>query len=331
MFLSVSIPIYNCEAYLRECIDSILAQTFTDFELILLDDGSTDASGAICDEYAARDERIRVLHLKNGGVVAARKRACEECRGDYVLFVDGDDVVVPGLFQRIHSVCAAHRPDMLAFDFEIIGTEPVIRNKNGFPEGLYEGRAIERVRRSLIYDKHRRSFNYGGVIYSLWSKAFRRAFLIEHFPDVPPEITKGEDMVATVVLTCAADSVYFMDFCGYQYRITPGSAMNTFKENEIGHYKSVRQFVTLRAPTVSKNSIAVWMMYMFLGYCRSAANTARSWAEFANIIERNTDAEFFAILRSARLYLPKPRDMRLIYLVKKRGFKALYRALERER
>lgn len=324
MFLSVNIPIYNCEKYLPECIESVLAQSFTDFELILADDGSTDSSGAICDEYAAKDSRVKVLHLKNSGTVVTRRRACAAGSGEYVLFADADDCLVPGLFERVYDICKAHKPDMLAYDFEIIGMDPVIRNKNGFHEGLYEGKALSKVRRSLIYDKYKRSFNYGGVIYSLWSKVIRRDFLEKHFPLLPNDIVKGEDLIATVVLTCAAKSVYFMDFCGYKYRITPGSLMNTFKESEIQNYRKVYKFISLKVPEVSKNSAAVWMMYMFLNYCRDAAAAAKSCEEFERIIRRNTDTEFFAILGSARLYLPKLSDIRLMRLVKGQKSEKLY-------
>lgn len=91
--ISVIVPVYNVEPYLRQCIDSILAQTYTDFELILVDDGSTDNCGAICDECAKHDDRIRVIHQENGGVSAARNTGIDAARGDYIAFVDSDDVV----------------------------------------------------------------------------------------------------------------------------------------------------------------------------------------------------------------------------------------------
>ena len=89
--LSVIVPVYNTEKYLRECIDSILAQTFTDFELILVDDGSTDGSGIICDEYADKDPRVQVIHQQNGGATVARRSGVRIARGEYVTFVDSDD------------------------------------------------------------------------------------------------------------------------------------------------------------------------------------------------------------------------------------------------
>ena len=89
--ISVIVPVYNAEKYLRRCIDSILAQTFTDFELLLINDGSTDLSGAICDEYALNDSRIKTIHKPNTGVSSTRNRGLNESQGKYIIFLDADD------------------------------------------------------------------------------------------------------------------------------------------------------------------------------------------------------------------------------------------------
>ncbi len=329
MFLSVNIPVYNAEKYLRECIESVLCQSFSDFELILADDGSTDKSGAICDEYAARDSRIRVLHLENGGSMSARSHAFEESSGDYIFMMDADDVIYPDLFERMHSVCREHAPDILAFNFEIWEEGILIGKGENVDRGLYEGSALSKIRERLVYDKQRRSFNRGSMIYSLWSKFFRRDFLKAHFPEIPREIVKGEDMIVTALLVCAANSVYFMDFCGYKYRISDGSIMSSFKEGEIQNYKSAYSFLLSNVPAVPKNNIAVWMLYMFLEYCHSAARLAGSATEFEDLIGRNADEEFLEIVHSARLSRPKLRDIRHIRLIKNGNFKALYSALKK--
>ena len=93
--ISVIVPVYNVEKYLCRCIDSILAQTFTDFELLLIDDGSKDSSGEICEEYAGKDARIRVFHRQNGGVSTARNLGIDKAKGEWIYFVDSDDVVLP--------------------------------------------------------------------------------------------------------------------------------------------------------------------------------------------------------------------------------------------
>lgn len=93
--ISIIVPVYNTELYLRRCIDSILSQTFTDFELLLIDDGSSDSSGAICDEYATKDIRIKVFHKKNGGVSSARNVGLANAKGEWITFCDSDDRVYP--------------------------------------------------------------------------------------------------------------------------------------------------------------------------------------------------------------------------------------------
>ena len=96
--ISVIVPVYKTEAYLRRCVDSILAQTFTDFELILVDDGSPDKCYAICEDYKAKDNRVSVIHKKNGGVSSARNAGLDAARGVFVTFVDSDDYVKPAYF-----------------------------------------------------------------------------------------------------------------------------------------------------------------------------------------------------------------------------------------
>lgn len=91
--ISVIIPVYNVEPYLKKCLDSVVAQTYKEIEIILVDDGSTDGSGLICDEYAARDKRIKVIHKQNGGLSDARNVGLERCGGRYVTFIDSDDYV----------------------------------------------------------------------------------------------------------------------------------------------------------------------------------------------------------------------------------------------
>ena len=101
--VSVIVPIYNVEPFLRECADSILAQTFTDLELVLVDDGSPDGCPAICDEYAERDARIRVIHKENGGLSDARNVGLEAAAGEYISFVDGDDMIAPRFLELLLS------------------------------------------------------------------------------------------------------------------------------------------------------------------------------------------------------------------------------------
>ena len=122
MQFTVIVPIYKVEEYLERCIDSILCQTFTDFELLLVDDGSPDRCPQICDDYAKKDDRIRVIHKPNGGLISARNAGILAARGDFITYVDGDDWIKPQLLQFVHDrIAESSEPvDMIIFSAEKI-------------------------------------------------------------------------------------------------------------------------------------------------------------------------------------------------------------------
>ena len=113
--ISVIMPVYNSEEFLRMAVDSILNQTFEDFELILVDDGSKDNSGAICDEYAQKDARVQVIHQENHGMCYSRNRALEIARGEYIMFSDNDDECLPGFFSENYALAHETNADMIKF------------------------------------------------------------------------------------------------------------------------------------------------------------------------------------------------------------------------
>lgn len=120
--ISVIVPVYNVELYLNRCIDSILSQTFKDFELILVDDGSTDNSPSICDQYK-RDDRIIVLHQENSGVSVARNNGVKISSGDYITFIDSDDWIAPEYLSRLFYACSDYNADISVVSFECVRSE----------------------------------------------------------------------------------------------------------------------------------------------------------------------------------------------------------------
>lgn len=124
--LSIIVPVYKVEKYLPKCIDSILAQTFRDFELILIDDGSPDNCGAICDEYAARDSRIKVIHQANAGVSAARNAGLDIASGTYLGFVDSDDWIEPEMYGDLVAVAQQEKADVVCSQM-FINSDPLLR------------------------------------------------------------------------------------------------------------------------------------------------------------------------------------------------------------
>lgn len=117
--ISVIVPVYNVEPYLQECLDSIISQSYTDLQIIIIDDGSTDGSGAICDAYAAKDMRIQVVHQENRGLSAARNRGIELATGEYLTFVDSDDYLLTDYIETLYGMCLKYNADMCVCSYDL--------------------------------------------------------------------------------------------------------------------------------------------------------------------------------------------------------------------
>lgn len=140
---SIIVPVYNAEQYIRKCIDSILAQTFTEFELILVDDGSPDECGKICDEYQKKDSRIKVIHKQNGGQSSARNIALEFANGEYVCFVDSDDYVDENMLMDIDSEIKTNESEVIIF-----GVKNVKRAR--IREKIFRSESTEKIKLNLL-------------------------------------------------------------------------------------------------------------------------------------------------------------------------------------
>lgn len=168
--ISIIVPIYNAEKYLHRCIDSILEQTFSDFELLLIDDGSIDQSGLICDEYALKDKRVRVVHKENGGEMAARAAGVRISSGKYLYFVDADDKIMPDTLISMFSYMKED-VDIVAF------------------ENQYDGNF------SMVdYAEFLLSFR----LWAVWGKLYRRYLFDDYVLDVPSSFKVGEDFLTNL-------------------------------------------------------------------------------------------------------------------------------------
>ncbi|WP_165767903.1 glycosyltransferase family 2 protein [Virgibacillus indicus] len=128
--ISIIVPVYNLEYLLLKCVDSILSQTFTNFELILVNDGSTDNSGEVCDEYAKLDSRVKVIHKENGGVASSRNAGLDAAKGKYIGFVDNDDYINEFMFETLYNNIIAHSSDMAVCDFQKVDEVQCVDTKN---------------------------------------------------------------------------------------------------------------------------------------------------------------------------------------------------------
>lgn len=214
---SVIVPIYNVEKYLNQCVDSILSQKYENFELILVDDGSKDKCGAICDEYSITDSRVRVIHKKNGGLVDARNTGVEHAKGEYTLYVDGDDWVSSDWLQVIHNAIKEIRPDIVSFNAykSIDGkNQPLITSK--FIGTYLKERINAEILPRLLYDC-KSSFYEFGILPAVWAKAFKTELLKKNLCR-DTRITFGEDTACSYSCIIQADSYVGIDNNLYFYR-----------------------------------------------------------------------------------------------------------------
>ena len=188
--LSIIVPVYNAKKYLKKCIDSILKQTYTDFELILIDDGSTDNSGEICDEYAKANSNIRVIHKENEGLVAARKTGLQNALGEYIGFVDSDDYIDEGMYETLMKPIEKNNADISIGGLVSVNENGVLNELfNKFAEGFYDKkRMTEEVFPKMLY--HSGFINYG-IIPGVVVKVFKKSVLEKGIAKVDNRIKMG--------------------------------------------------------------------------------------------------------------------------------------------
>lgn len=212
--VSIIVPVYNAETALHRCIESILHQSCADFELLLVDDGSKDDSGAICDEYAAKDSRIRVFHKENGGVSAARNLALDVARGKYLQFLDSDDWVVPDATLLLLRAAEEHGADLVISDFyRVVGERVSVKGD------IEEDRGLSREEYAEHMMANPADFYYG----VLWNKLYRRDIVQDHRIRMDEEISWCEDFLFNLEYIRFARRFYALNVPLYYYVKTKGS------------------------------------------------------------------------------------------------------------
>ncbi len=231
--LSVIVPVYNAADKLSGCIGSILGQTYNDFELILVDDGSTDRSGMLCDEYALKDDRIRIIHIKNSGPFQARKAGVQKAHGEILAFSDADDWFELNAFETAMEIFEKNNPDIFLYTYIC---ENNYIEKNLYNEGLYRKMEIqEKIIPGMMYDPAigKRRLNP-----SLCCKFIRKDLYENVSESVKDKITFGEDALITYPAVCMAESIYVCNKALYHYTSNDLSCIHTYPLERIIEIKS---------------------------------------------------------------------------------------------
>lgn len=218
--ISIIVPAYNIETYLARTLDSILAQTYRNLEVIVVNDGSKDGTGAVLDRFAALDPRIRAIHKENGGVTSARLRGLAEATGEWIGFVDGDDLVEPDMYERLLENALKYGADISHCGYRMVFPSRVDYYHN-------TGKLVEQDHDAGLRDLICGSF----VEPALWNKLYRRALFAGLAEKMDFSIKINEDVLMNYWLFKASRKSVYEDFCPYHYVLRPGSAA-TSKLNE---------------------------------------------------------------------------------------------------
>lgn len=228
--ISVIVPVYNAEQYIRRCIESIRNQTHENIEIILVDDGSTDNSGKICEEYVELDSRIQVIHQENKGLVLARKTGIEYATGKFLGFVDADDYIEPKFFEILFSYIIKKNVDFVhsgyVEEYKKIHKERKVSCEYTYTE---KDNKINLIQENILVQ----GIGAQTITHSIWSKLFRTSFIKKCYMQVPDNVSLGEDLLALCYCVCESNNFTVISYAGYHYEIYENSMSHSAEINNI--------------------------------------------------------------------------------------------------
>lgn len=302
--LSVIIPVYKTEKYIDECIKSVLSQSFEDFELILVDDGSPDRCGEIIDLYAERDSRIKVIHKKNEGVVRARNDGARMATGDYIVNIDSDDYITEGAFECLSKNIEKSNADVCFFGSIIHYGDKTEKCLPRFSPGIYSDEGKKKgLYERLVYDSEKPFYSFG-VNPALSVKIIKRELYIKYAFDVDSSIKIGEDFALSLPAMLSADTLLYIDKPLYVYRVLDESVSHKFDENLMLYFKKMLDSFEKNCIDLDKynlkGQLGVYASYALFNFMADAAMSLKDCKSYLRTM-RSIDKKVFDYIRRAKL------------------------------
>lgn len=265
--VSIIIPIYKVEAYLPECLESIRLQTFDDFEVLMVDDGSPDGSADICRSFASRDTRFRLIQQENGGVTAARRTGVDHATGEYVVFVDGDDTLPADSLEILLSY--------MTDEVDVVVAQPD-----------WNPMAVER--RMVSVDEYRRMLIEGRLYLAMWAKLYRRHLFNDFTFAMPREIRAGEDWIANLRLAFNTEkNVLLVPDVVYHYRQNEEGVSLTIRRT-LEHarlvYDALRASIPEKDNDVYQPILALQLMPAWVRCTRGQCRLSQAALDFRSLL-----------------------------------------------
>ena len=287
MKYSILIPVYNVKPYIRQCLESVLMQKIQDYEVIMVNDGSTDGSEKICEDFVERDSRFQLIHQKNMGLLIARRTAIKEAKGSYFMFLDSDDFWEPDTLEVVDENIELLHPDILIFNFQkyhsdgtVVQREPILQNYEKFD---YSNKNKYVLKWLQVPDLN-----------AMWTKVVKRECVdVENGYSKYEGLSSGEDCLQSIYFVKTADSIFYIDKAIYNYRVNYSSISFTYKPQKIEQLHQVKgelfSYISEYFPEDTEIKTAFWNLYgINLGsslldlFSNLDTETVRQWIKYVN-------------------------------------------------
>lgn len=237
--VSIIIPVYNTEQYLRQCLDSVIAQSLKEIEIICVDDGSTDGCARILDDYVKKDFRIMVIHQGNSGAAAARKKGISVASGEYVGFIDSDDWVEQEMYEKLYLLAIENDVDLVSSGYLKEGNYTTIQYDN-VEEGIYKKERIQSLRDNVIYNTKTKALGMSG---SMCCKLYKADLLKKLKNEMPDGMVFSEDKMCNLLYALNCNSICVIKQAYYHYRMQKDSVVHTSHKDYLIQVDKVYQFL----------------------------------------------------------------------------------------
>lgn len=330
--VSIVVPVYNVEKYLDRCLSSLLQQTLRDIEIILVDDGSSDNSSEICDQYAKNNNQIKVIHKKNGGLSSARNAGMDVAAGQYIGFVDSDDDVDLTMYEALSNILDSEDVDFVMCDYKrILKNGTSYRHSLNIDSGKYEKKKIiSDIYPSLIMGGN---IDYGPLL-SVWHCLYKRVFLKKNNLFFDEKIRWSEDNIFSAFAGYYAESFYYLKGADlYHYYQNEGTITTTMRKGSWKVYKTMNQLLRQFFESVTSYDFSQQLKWHMIYYACNCIGQTRSMnrkerihciQEIVNSDEciqalRNVDTSKVANKLKLQLLLMKIRNVYLLNRMIERG------------
>lgn len=297
---SFVIPVYGAQEYLSACVESLLAQTYKNIEIILVDDGSPDNCPAICDEFAKKDSRVKVIHKENGGATIARTVGAEAASGEYICCIDADDYVSRDYIEKFAKAAAKTGADMLCCGHFIARGEELIERPLPDRKGLYWKEQIE----TEIFPKLIQTVGASYFAPSLWGKAIKKELFLSEQREIPTELKIGEDGACIIPCVYRANTLVILPECLYFYRVNPQSITKNGKAFRFDGPRLIAEHLEKRIDTTHfdfKEQMHRKTVHELFTVVKSQFNRKEKYSVIIKDIKENLENPLYAAaLKNAR-------------------------------